>query len=232
MGQKNVMDQAVKCGVSRVVVTSSCAAVQTQDSMRTPEKFFGKIYGEKDWNDESTLEEGAYRMSKSLAEHAAWEYEKQGIEVTTVNPAFILGPPLSKRLDSVSVKTLVGFLNGAHVDGVNGACFGCTDVRDVALVHVKAALHPDAPGRRFICSGASGVDKVQIASYLLPEYAQYPIPKGFKVGASVKYRPCYCSDPMTEILGVIPRPLARTLNEMAADLIKKGLINEPATEEN
>ena len=82
--------------LERVVVTSSCAAVQTQDSMRNPEKFFGKIFGENDWNKESTLEEGAYRMSKNLAEQAAWEFQEK-IEVVTVCPSFILGPPLSKR---------------------------------------------------------------------------------------------------------------------------------------
>ena len=80
----------------RVVVTSSCAAVQTQDTFRTPEKFFRTIFNETHWNDESTLEEGAYRMSKSLAEHAAWEFSNQ-LEVTTINPSFILGPPLSTR---------------------------------------------------------------------------------------------------------------------------------------
>jgi nucleoside-diphosphate-sugar epimerase len=84
------------CFFQRVVVTSSCAAVQSQDTFRNPQKYYGRIFGENDWNDESTLEEGAYRMSKSLAEHAAWEFSNQ-VEVTTVNPSFILGPPLSKR---------------------------------------------------------------------------------------------------------------------------------------
>jgi len=228
-GTKNVMNQAVSCGVARVVVTSSCAAVQSQDTFRNPQKYYRRIFGESDWNDESTLEEGAYRMSKSLAEHAAWEFSNQ-VEVTTVNPSFILGPPLSKRLDSTSVKTMVSFLNGDKVDGVNGACFGCTDVRDVALAHVRAALHPEAPGKRFICSSQNGMDKVQIASFLLPEFANYPIPVGFKKGATVKYRPCYCSDPMIDLLGIKPRPLSITINEMAHDLIKKGLVSPPKEE--
>ena len=46
-------------------------------------------------------------------------------------------PIIYLRLDSTSVKTMVSFLNGDKVDGVNGACFGCTDVRDVALAHVN-----------------------------------------------------------------------------------------------
>lgn len=228
-GTKNVMNQAVSCGVARVVVTSSCAAVQTQDTFRTPEKFFRTIFNETHWNDESTLEEGAYRMSKSLAEHAAWEFSNQ-LEVTTINPSFILGPPLSTRLDSTSVKTMVGLLNGVFVDGVNGACFGCVDVRDVALAHVRAAVHPEAPGKRFVCSCQNGVDKVQMASFLLPEFANYPIPMGFKKGETVKYRPCYCSDQMIDLLGVRPRPLSITINEMAHDLIKKGLVSPPKEE--
>eukprot|EP00493_Phyllostaurus_siculus_P008194 UN08292 len=103
------MDTALECGVKRVVVTSSCAAVMSQDSVRDPSKFESKIWTEEDWNDESTLTEGPYRMSKSLAEHKAWEY-KEKLEVAVINPAFILGPPLSNRLDAVSVRTMVGML--------------------------------------------------------------------------------------------------------------------------
>jgi len=228
-GTKNVIDTAVKCGVKRVVVTSSCAAVQTQDTFRRPQDFIGKIFTEEDWNDESTLEEGAYRKSKSMAEHAAWEYKEQ-IEITTINPAFILGPPISKRLDSVSVRSMVAHLSGENSDGVRASCFGCCDVRDVALAHVRAATHPEAPGKRFIVSTQDSVDQLQMVHFLLPEYKDYPIPMKFKDGETVKYRGHYSNDRAREILGVKMRPLGITISDMAADLVKKGLVQPPTTE--
>jgi len=213
-GTKNVFEAAIRCGVKRIIQTSSTAAVQTQDSLRNPEAYIGKVFDENDWNDGATLEDGPYRLSKYLAEKKAWSYQDQ-IEIATINPGFILGPPLSQRRGGESVKCLLGMLQGSYADGVNGACFGCIDVRDVALAHVKAALNPNATGNRFVCVHADAVDKIQMAHYLLPRFKDYPLPTKFADGAEIKYRPTYSNKKLREVLGVVPRPLSTTINEMA-----------------
>ena len=59
-GTKNVLESALKCGVKKIIVTSSCAAVTKQSAIegKYPDDY---VWTEKDWNDESTLENGAYR---------------------------------------------------------------------------------------------------------------------------------------------------------------------------
>jgi len=224
-GTTNVMDSAVACKVKRVVVTSSCAAVQTQDSIRNPEKFHNYVYSEKDWNDESTLQEGAYRMSKSLAEHKAWQYHESGsIEVAVINPAFIMGPSLSSRLDSVSVETLVNILNGAYAEGVHGGCFGLVDVRDVALGHFRAATIAEAKGERFVMSSEDSFDVLQLAALLRPKFANYPLPTKFQDGASVKCRPYYSNKRAREMLKIDFTPLGIAVNDMAADVLEKEMV--------
>jgi len=227
-GTTNVLDTAVACGVKRVVVTSSCAAIMSQDSVRKPQDFEKKIWTEEDWNDESTLEEGAYRMSKSLAEHKAWEY-KEKIEVAVINPAFIMGPSLSSRIDAVSVSTAIGMLDGSFKNGTSGACFGAVDVRDVALAHFRAATIDEAKDHRFVLSSEEGYDIVQLAAMLRPKFSNHPLPTGFGRGKAVTYRPYYSNKKARTILNIDFTPLGITMNDMAEDLISKDMIKSDYT---
>jgi hypothetical protein len=64
-------------GVKRVVVTSSVGAIVAPLSVPT-----NHVYSERDWNTESTPTSGAYYLSKTLAEKAAWEFsEREGLSV-------------------------------------------------------------------------------------------------------------------------------------------------------
>lgn len=50
---------------------------------------------------------GLVVYSKTLAEKAAWEIgEKQGIDLVTINPSFVVGPVISNRIDATSVITV------------------------------------------------------------------------------------------------------------------------------
>merc|ERR1719204_2557858 len=200
----------------------------SQDSVRKPEEFVKKIWTEEDWNDESTLEEGAYRMSKSLAEHKAWDY-KEKIEVAVINPAFIMGPPLSSRVDAVSVSSMINVLDGSYRNGAFGGCFGAVDVRDVALAHLRAATIDEAKGHRFILSSEEGYDMVQLAAMLRPQYANHPLPTGFLRGNGVKYRPYYSNKKARTVLNIDFTPLGMALNDMAEDLISKGMVKSDYT---
>ena len=50
---------------------------------------------------------------QAQAEQAAWDYVKQhDIDMCVINPSFVFGPTISKRVDGESVKALVAAANG------------------------------------------------------------------------------------------------------------------------
>ena len=90
--------------VKRIIVTSSCAAVLTED----PEP---RMFSEVDWNDaaiQEVQEKGInarpivkYHASKTLAERAAWDFcEKNKAtihwDLVVVNPPYVFGPVLQE----------------------------------------------------------------------------------------------------------------------------------------
>jgi dihydroflavonol-4-reductase len=146
-GAVRVLRAARTAGVSRVVMTSSLAAIASGHPHNQ-----GHVFDENDWSDlEHTV--GAYEKSKTLAEQAAWEYvrgEGHGLELVTINPSFVLGPSLSGA-DNAS-NEIVGKLVRREIPGVPRLQFGLVDVRDVAKAHVLAMTTPNAAGQRFIVS--------------------------------------------------------------------------------
>ncbi len=86
--------------MKRVVLTSSIAAIVSPSSDGRD-----KLYSEADWNLDSTLDNGPYLLSKRLAEQAAWQFATaHHLNLVSINPGFVLGPPVSMRVDSTSVK--------------------------------------------------------------------------------------------------------------------------------
>lgn len=146
-GALRVLRAARVAGVSRVVMTSSLAAIASGHPHNN-----GHVFDENDWSDlEHTT--GAYEKSKTLAEQAAWEYvrgEGQGLELVTINPVFVLGPSLTGT-DNAS-NEIVGKLVRREIPGVPQLQFRLVDVRDVARAHVLAMTAPNAAGQRFIVS--------------------------------------------------------------------------------
>jgi nucleoside-diphosphate-sugar epimerase len=151
-GTENLLGSAVKAGsVKRLVLTSSVAAVKGPDSVPGDGR---TCFNEDDWNDSSKLSTTdtmeSYRVSKTVAEKAAWKIaEKAGLEMATVNPSFVLGPPVTPRADSESLKYMKAIIEGGRpTRGDTNA----VDVRDVAKAHILAAEIPEAAGHRFIVS--------------------------------------------------------------------------------
>ncbi|KAL8286583.1 hypothetical protein RQP46_004600 [Phenoliferia psychrophenolica] len=166
-GTLSVLKAAKAAGIKRVVVTSSFAAV-TDFTKGGP--FRDYTYTSKDWNPstlENALEPGrpgafVYSASKTLAEHAALDYGKSsGLQVVTLNPPMIYGPPLQAMNTKADVNTssnaIYALISGPadrEVPGDRLPLF-CS-VQDVALAHVKAIEASDeVAGQRFIlCGGA------------------------------------------------------------------------------
>ncbi|WP_333983130.1 aldehyde reductase [Burkholderia gladioli] len=144
-GALRVLRAARDDGVERVVMTSSFAAVGYGHAAREQE------FTEHDWtNIDAPL--SAYIRSKAVAERAAWEFvEREGgsLELTTINPVGIFGPPLTPDL-SASIGLARQMLTA--MQAVPRLATTVVDVRDVADLHIRAMTAPQAAGQRFLAS--------------------------------------------------------------------------------
>ncbi|WP_316829241.1 aldehyde reductase [Pedobacter aquatilis] len=162
-----VLKAAKKAGVKRVVLTSAFGAVGYGTVKNTP-------YTEEDW---TILNETVfpYQKSKTISELAAWDFitnEGKGLELSVVNPTGVLGPVLSDDF-SHSIQNIKQMLNG-EMKACPKLISGYVDVRDVADLHIKAMMMPEANGQRFIAVAGEGLSLLDIANVLrknLPERA-------------------------------------------------------------
>ncbi|CAN5379720.1 aldehyde reductase [soil metagenome] len=144
-GTLRVLRAAVEAGAARVVMTSSTAAC-------TPAKPLTRAIDERDWTDPDQPGLGAYRLSKALAERAAWDFmDGKPTSLTTILPGAVFGPVLSKgQRGSVSI---IQNLLAGRPPVLPRLAFNITDVRDLAELHVQAMVTPQAAGERFIAMG-------------------------------------------------------------------------------
>jgi nucleoside-diphosphate-sugar epimerase len=133
---------------TRVVITSSVAAVSAGHSKKD-----GEQYTEDDWSVENLEEIGAYQLSKTKAERAAWKFmeeEKPEFSLCTVNPCLVMGPCLNSELGT-SQEILKRILN-KELPACPKLSFQLVDVRDVAKCHVLAMETGAENAGRFICA--------------------------------------------------------------------------------
>ncbi|UTW61529.1 aldehyde reductase [bacterium SCSIO 12741] len=146
-GTQRAMKAAKKAGIKRVVLTSSMVAM------------LGDVVGDKNinensWTNPKAKNATAYLKSKVLAEKSAWDFIKdQGgsdpMELVTIHPGPVYGPPLSNNLSGESMTTFSEMLLG-KIPMVPQAGINMSDVRDVARIHVQALENAQAAGHRFI----------------------------------------------------------------------------------
>jgi len=226
-GTKNVLASAAKLGIKTAVITSSGAAVVDQ----FPTDDGTKVWTEEDWNNTSTLTDGAYRLSKVLAEKAALEWgEHHGARVATILPTFIIGPPHTKRAEATSIKFVRDLLNGT-IKEVPAAAFGLVDVRDVALAHIRAFENPNAKGRYMVTTERS-YPRLEMANILRKEYPDWPIPSTqigevqYK-GGSLLPTGRYSHARAVKELGIVFRNPETSILEMSKKLIELGVASKP-----
>ncbi len=140
-GTLRALRAAKAAGVSRVVLTSSTVAVT--DTSKSG------LQNEADWCDPNAPDTSAYGQSKTLAEQAAWEFAAaNGLHLTTINPGFVMGPPLDRHYGS-SIGVIARILRGKD-PMVPMLDFPVVDVRDVAEMHLRALERPAAAGMRIL----------------------------------------------------------------------------------
>ncbi|XP_073255580.1 uncharacterized protein [Porites lutea] len=246
-GTKSVLEACAKTkgGVKRVVVTSSCAAI---NAGRYGEDH---IFTEEDW---SSLEGSSpYEKSKHLAEKAAWELVKdlpddEKFELCTINPGLILGPVLhGSNCGSMEFHRR---LLERQMPMVPKLSMPMCDVRDVAAAHITAMTSPKAPGNRFISITAC-MWIVDLAKILSEEFGPlgYRVPTTqcpnvlLKIGAMFD-KPLKMVIPWLDEemkmdnskikaeLGYQPRDLKTSIIDMAYNLIDMGFIKKTKEYEN
>ncbi len=143
-GTLRVLRAAFDAGVGRVVVTSSIAAVGGSTSRSSVP------LTEESWTDADNPKLTPYTRSKTIAEHAAWDFAReQGAleKLAVVNPGAIIGPVLSDDR-SFSLELIERLLKG--MPGTPRLGYSIVDVRDVADLQIRAMTAPEAGGERFI----------------------------------------------------------------------------------
>lgn len=169
-GTLNVLEAARRAGVKRVVLTSSIAAI-IYPSLGEQ----SRVYSEIDWTDPARTDLTPYIVSKAVAEKAAWGYVQSTAgapQLTVINPGFVQGPALDDDL-STSHEVIRMMAKGKY-PAVPKAGYPMVDVRDVAVLHVKAMVHAAAAGQRFLAiNGYLTLREIaEMVSRTLPDLAR------------------------------------------------------------
>ncbi|MBQ2261731.1 MAG: SDR family NAD(P)-dependent oxidoreductase [Loktanella sp.] len=145
-GTLRALRAAQAAGVARVILTSSTAAIN--GSALPP----GDVaFDETNWTDPDDPAISAYTRSKTLAEKAAWDFvtkEAPDMQLTVINPGFVVGAPLDARYGS-SVGVIARILQRKDPMLPNVG-FAAVDVVDVAELHVAVIDQPATHGQRIM----------------------------------------------------------------------------------
>lgn len=237
-GALRVLKAARAAGVSRVVMTSSTAAVTYGFGSRdTP-------WTEAAWSSpEDRSDSSAYERSKMIAERAAWDWlarEGAPMELVTICPGAVLGPVLGNDF-SASIDIVRKLLDGS-LPGLPRFGWPLVDVRDIAELHILAMEAPQAAGKRYIGAGpffwmsdiaavlrrdvpelARKVPRLRLPDWLIRMLARFdPVVRErlFELG---KHRPVSNARAVGE-LGWSPRDNATMIADTARSLLEKGLV--------
>ncbi|WP_422741964.1 NAD-dependent epimerase/dehydratase family protein [Mycobacterium sp. WMMD1722] len=236
-GTLRVLRHARDAGCSRVVMTSSFAAVGY--SPKADER-----WTEDDWTDPAD-ENSAYIRSKAIAERAAWDFvatHGTGLQLTTLVPVGIFGPTLGPHL-STSVRFIQAMLTGA-VTQLAPQYFGVVDVRDVAAAHLQALAAPDSVGERILLvADGPSLSFLQMADILraslgaaaarvpTAEYSEDDVRRLAQTVPAMREtlnrlgrRPQISNAKAKALLGWVPRPAAQTIVDTAHSLVARNLV--------
>ncbi len=241
-GTRNVLLEANNCkSVQRVVLTSSVAAING-DNLDLKTKSIDQL-DESHWNTSSSLQHQPYSYSKTVAEQAAWQIQKQQNrwDLVVINPSFVMGPSLSNRSDGQSTQFMLDLLKGSLAMGAPDLSFGFVDVRDVARAHVQAMIIKEASGRHILCENTYSI--LQIASIikqLHPKQYKLPTKKLPKlmlylvgpfvnmswksVSRNIGYPLAYTNRKSIEYLKLQYKPIETTMKDHVGQLVESGLV--------
>ncbi|XP_059434796.1 tetraketide alpha-pyrone reductase 1-like [Corylus avellana] len=214
-GTLNVLRSCKKNpSLRRVVLTSSSSTVRARDDFDP-----NVPLDETSWSSVELCERLQiwYALSKTLAERAAWEFcNKNGIDLVTILPSFVVGPSLPPDLCSTASDVL-GLLKGETERFQWHGRMGYVHIDDVALSHILVYEDETANGR-YLCS-STVVDNDELALLLKARYPSLPIPKRFE---QLK-RPYYeFNTSKLKSLGFKFKSIQDMFDDCIASLVKQG----------
>jgi dihydroflavonol-4-reductase len=242
-GVLRVLRASRDAGVKRVVLTSAFGAVGMGHKPQA------RPFNESDWT-ELNDSVAPYQKSKTLSERAAWDFiakEGGGLELSTINPTAVLGPALSADY-SHSIRIIKQLMDGQP--GCPKINSGFIDVRDLANLHLRAMVHPEAKGERFIAISGSSMWMIDVAktlkrrmgaaavkvptrelpNWLLRLLARWnPAMKALVPYLSINMNAT--SEKAERLLDWSPRPVEESIVATAESLVKLGLLKESKTKE-
>jgi dihydroflavonol-4-reductase len=140
-GTRNVLEEALRAGAERAVLTSSSSAVGAAKPGETIDEDHPFTVGRLGV---------AYINSKHDAELVAMRIAAKGLPVVIVNPSFVLGPddPNPRGTSNALIRRLLLRRIPGYVDGA----INIVDVRDVASGHLLADERGE-PAERYLLTG-------------------------------------------------------------------------------
>lgn len=241
-GTANVLDSVNATeSVQRVVVTSSCAAIYSDnvDLQSTPRG----VFDEDVWNTTSTLTHNPYSLSKTLAEKKAWAMAESQSRwsLVTCNPALVMGPGIRIHSGSESFSLMKQLIDGTMKMAMPDLGMGVIDVRDLAEAHVRAGFLPDAEGRHVLVGANTSIPgmtdalrerwgtRLPLGSRIAPKWLLWLV--GPFQGLSRPFVSKNIGLPFTadttksrEKLGMTYRSLAETMNDFTQQLVDEGIV--------
>lgn len=173
------------CKISRVVITSSDAAIYSAED----EQNGALSFDETSWNNisyEDAIKDpiSAYYGAKLFAEKAAWRFSEtpKFPKLTAVNPVYVFGPQAFDNEVSDVLNTSNELINNLIKIGPTGKFDndkgGFVDVRDVAKAHLAAFERDDLVGKRLYMT--NGKFSVQMMVDILNAHPKLEgkVPKG------------------------------------------------------
>ena len=230
-GTLRVLRAAAKAGVKRVVMTSAAATAR-------PPLTSDCVSDETIWADPEDPQFDAYRVSKILAERAAWDFmqsEGKASMLTTILPGAVFGP-LRDAENLGSVQIIHGMLRG-RPGALPRLGFWIVDVRDLADLHIRALTAAAAAGQRFIAAGEFmwmegmaktlraqlGEQGAKVPTRRLPDFVVrllLPFMANLRTLAPLLGRRFPINtDKSRKVLAFAPRPAAATLVDCARSLL-------------
>ena len=211
----------------KVVVTSSMAAVRATNQI--PKN--GQFYTYEDWNTKSELGKSwgeSYQWSKAESERRAWELSKElGVDMASLCPSFVFGPPAKGSTSNSYSITLVGQWSRGKSEVQSRLC---VDVRDAALAHVRAGRRPEANGKRYILSSEARLSSVEVGDVLrkIAKETGRGDPEAITCdtnfdGGAIKIgdKEVEATERLKSELGVVCRPNEETFRDMAEVLLEE-----------
>jgi dihydroflavonol-4-reductase len=237
-GALRVLRAACRARVQRVVLTSAVEACRPP--LRSPDG----AGCEDRWTDTNDAQLGPYRLSKTIAERAAWDFmagQSGPTTLTTILPVAVLGPILSA--DNLGSVQLISRLLDGRMPGIPNLGFCVVDVRDVVDLHIRAMTAPQAAGERFIAasdwvwmadvahilrsalgSGAKRVPTRRVADWVLRIASIFDRQVQF-ITPLLGRKHVFSAAKAQAVLGWKPRSAATTIIDCAESLIAKGAIS-------